>query len=260
HRHRRPIEALLAGHTITIETVARVALAANAYTFRLTLSGRPALLRLPASLVDLCVSSLGVHDFDRLSGVRAAMLLELARLQPIKALEERLRTEICVEERVAGVEWNEQPLPLHLLIRGLPTGETGIELLLDRQSSTMVAQALDHLATPNALTAQLPISVHICRDAMQLTLAQLRTLRPGDILVPEHDLARPGGIIAVVGQCLRFEVEEDAQGFRLGARLAESDANTAGELFMQDPTTGLSGGSVDEATLDQLPIRIIFEV
>src|SRR5262249_43878826 len=151
--------------------------------------GRPALLRLPASVIDLCVSSLGIRDFDRLNGVRGAMLLELALLPPIKALEERLQMEIQVEEKAAAVANAEQTIPLHLLIRGLPTGEAGIELMLDRQSLTVMAQALDELATPNALTAELSIPVRICRDGVELTLAQLRTLRPGDILMPEPDPA-----------------------------------------------------------------------
>ena len=258
HRHRRPIEAVVAGHTITIETIARAVLAANAHAFRLTLSGRPALLRLSTSVVDLCVQSLGVRDSYRLNGVRAGMLLELALLHTIKALEARLGTEIHIEEGVAAIEWNEQPLPLHLLIRGLPTGEAGMELLLDRHSSTLVAQALDELTTPNAVAAALPIPIRICRDGVELTLAQLRTLRPGDILMPARDLARPRGLIAVVGERLHFQVEQDTQGFRLGAKLTE--ANATGEWFMQDPTTASSGEHVDEAALDQLPIRVIFEV
>ena len=260
HRHRRSIEALLGGHTVTIETIARVGVAADAYAFRLTLSGRPALLSLSASLVDLCVRSLGVRDFDRLNGVRAGMLLELALLGPIKALEACLRLEIRIEEKVAPVGWNEQSLPLHLLVRGLPTGEAEIELLLDRQSSTIVAQALDELATPNAVTGQLPIPVHICSGSVDLTLAELRTVRPGDILMPERDLARPTGLIAVAGERLHFQVERDAQGFRLGPKLSEADANTTGEWFMQDSANALPGETVDEATLDQLPIRVIFEV
>lgn len=260
HRHRRPIEAVIAGHRIMIETVARAVLGANAYAFRLTLSGRPALLRLSANLVDLCAGSLRVRDFDRLNGVRAGMLLELTLLHTIKALEARFRTEIHIEERVAAIKWNEQPLPLHLLIRGLPTDEAGIELLLDRQSLTVVVQALDELATPNAVTAELPIPLRICRNGTELTLAQLRTIRPGDILMSEHDLARPRDPIAVVGERLHFQVEEDAQGFRLGAKLTEASANATGEWFMQDSANASSGESIDEATLDQVPIRVIFEV
>jgi len=258
HRHWRPIEALVAGHTLTIEATARVALGADAYAFRLTLSGQPALLRLSASLVDVCAGSLAVRDFARLNGVRAGMLLELALLPLIKVLEGRLRTEIRVEERVATLGSDQQQLPLHGLVRGLPTGDAGIELLLDRQSAILAACALEELAVANAVTAQLSIPMQICRDSIDLTLAELRSLRPGDILIPEHDSAGSHSMIAVVGERLLFQVEQDAAGFRLGSRLA--DANATGEWCMQDPTNALSGGSVDEAALDQVPIRLVFEI
>ena len=265
HRHRRPIEATVAEHAVTLETTARVALGADAYAFRVTLSGRPALLRLSASLVDLCAGSLAVRDFERLNGVRAAMLLELALLRPIKALEGRLRMEIRVEERMATIQSDQTLLPLHLLVRGLPTGDAGIELSLDQDSATIVAHALDELAVPNAATTQLPIPVRICRGGLDLTLAQLRTVRPGDILVPERDPAGSPSMIAVVGerlhfQVLRFQAEQDAQGFRLGSRLTESNPDAAGEWYMQDPANAQSGGSVDEAALDQVPIRLVFEI
>jgi type III secretion protein Q len=260
HRHRRPIEAMVAEHAVTIETAARVAVVADAYAFRITLSGRPVLLRLSTSLVDFCAGSLAVRDFERLNGVRAGMLLELALLRPIKALEGRLRMEIRVEERVATIESDQQLLPLHFLVRGLPTGDAGIELLLDQESATIVARALDELAVPNAATAQLPIPLRICRGGVDLTLAELRTVRPGDILMPERNPAGSRGMIAVVGERLHFQVEQDVEGFRFGAKLTESDANAAGRWCMQDPTNALPGGPVDEAALDQVPIRVVFEI
>lgn len=261
HRHRHPIEALVAEHAVTIEATARFALAADAYAFRMTLSGRPALLRLSASLADFCAGSLAVREFERLNGVRAGMLLELALLRAIKALEGRLRMEIRVEERMATVESDHQLLlPLHFLVRGLPIGDAGIELSLDRESAAVVARALDELAVPNVATAQLTIPVRICCDHVDLTLAELRTVRPGDILMPERDPAGSRSVIAVVGERLCFQVERDAQGFRLGLRLTESDGNAAGEWCMQDPTNALPGGSVDEAALDQVPIRLVFEI
>ena len=123
HQHRRPIEVLVAGQMLTIATASRVALGADAYAFRLTLSGRPALLGLSASLVEICTGSLAMRDFERLNGVRAGMLLELALLPAIKALEGRLQTEIRVEERVATLESDQELLSLRFLVRGSPTGD-----------------------------------------------------------------------------------------------------------------------------------------
>jgi hypothetical protein len=148
YRHRRTIEALVAGHTVAIETAPRAAVDQDAFSFRLSFSGRPAFLRLSASLVDLCARSLAVAGFNRLGGVRAAMLLELALLRPIKALEGRLRMDIRVEERVDALDRWERLVPLHLVVRGLPAGDAAIELLLDHQIAAVVVGALDDWLSP----------------------------------------------------------------------------------------------------------------
>src|SRR5262249_62408301 len=48
--------------------------------------------------------------------------------------------------------------------------------------------------------------------------------------------------------------------FRLGARLTQANTDAAGEWCMQDQTNAMPGGSVDEAALDQVPIRLVFEI
>jgi len=260
YRHRRPIEALVAGHTVTIETAAQVSFDADALVFRLTMSGRAATLRLSRTLLDLCARSLAMQSFPQLDGVRAGLLLELALLRSLKAFEARLKTAIRIEERVTTAEPDETLLPLRLAVRGLPGGPAAIELQLDRQTAAVVAQALDEFAAPNARTAQLPVPLRICCDRVDLTVAELRALRPGDIVLADSDPARPAGPIAVVGDRLQFRAEPVEHGFRLGARLTGIDANSVGDWFMPNPSDALQHAALEDAALDQLPIRLVFEL
>jgi type III secretion protein Q len=260
YRHRRAIEALVAGHTVTIETAAQVSFDRNALAFRLAMSGRPGRLRLSRGLVDLCARSLAMQRFPQLDGVRAGILLELALLRSIKVFETRLKTAIRIEEQVDAAELDETLLPLRLAVRGLPGGDAAIELLLDRQTAGLVAQALDDFAAPNAHVAQLPIPIRICRDRVDLTVAELRALRPGDIVLADGDPLQPHGPVAVVSDRLQFRAEPVEHGFRLGARLIGSDANSAGDWFMPQPSDAPERAALEDAALDQLPIRVVFEL
>jgi type III secretion protein Q len=260
YRHRRPIEALVAGHRVTIETAARVAPEPRARSFRLTLSGRSAHLRLSADLLELCTRSIAVGGLDHIGAVQAGMLLELALLRAIKALEARLRTDIRIEERAEAIGGTEDLVALDLLVRGLPAGDATIELFLDRQSARVIASALDELATPGAGTERLPVPIRLCAGGADLTIAELRTVRPGDIVLPDHNLERPGASVGIVGGHLCCEIERAAEGFRLASNLTSARANAAGEWFMQQPTDTLQRPSIDDAALEQLPIRVVFEM
>lgn len=264
HRHRRPVEAQMAGCAVTIETAARVPPDPDARSFRVTLAGRAAQLCAPARLVDLCTQPVARDGLDRLGAVPAGMLLEFALLRSIKAIEAILRTDIRIEQRLDGVEGEDGRLvPLHLIISGLPEGEAPVVLLLDRQTASAIAQALDELATPNIVTERLPVAMRLCVNSIDLTFAELRTLRAGDIVLPEHVQEQPNTIIGVVGERLRCEVEHAAEGFRLTSGLTNARADAAGEWFMQHPTETSDPArraSIDEALLEQLPVRVVFEV
>jgi type III secretion protein Q len=147
-------------------------------------------------------------------------------------------------------------LPLRLALRGLPGGPAAIELRLDRQTAAMVAQALDEFAAPNGRVAQLPISIRICCDRVDLTVAELHALRPGDIVLADGDPARPHGAVAIVGERLQFRAEPVEHGFRL----VGPNTNSAGDWFMPNASDALQHAALEDAALDQLPIRLVFEL
>lgn len=265
YRSRRPIEATLAGQKITIETAARVAIDADAYAFRMTLFGRPALLRMSAGLVELCARSLSVNGFDRLGVRQAAMLLELALLAPIKALELRLRADIRIESRIDAIETTDALLPLQFRVHGLAGRNAGAELFIERESVPAIASALNELAVPSRGTEQLPLPVQLSIGGSDLTLAELRTVRAGDIILADGDVQPAGASVAVVSERLRFQAERVASGFRLVSRLAAARAaptrsDSTGVWSMQPATDALQRPGVDEADLEQLPIRVVFEL
>jgi type III secretion protein Q len=260
HRHRRPIDVLFAGHKLSVATVGRTSSQLDSCTFQTALFGRPARLRLSTSLVDVFAQSLSIPGFDRLGPRQAGMVLELALLAPIKALEARLRTEIRIEHRVETPASTDAFVSLPFCVHGLPSGDAGVELLLDRRVVPAVASALDDLATPNSHTEQLPIPIAINAGHADLTVADLRTLRPGDVILADGDSTQADGAVAIVGTQLRFRAERIASGFRIASRLAAEGDNSAGVWFMQQPNEALQRPDLEEADLEQLPIRVVFEV
>jgi type III secretion protein Q len=260
YRHRRPIETSLAGHKLAIATAACAPAQADAYAFALTVCGRPALLRVSASLVEICARSLSIEDFERLGPRQVGMLLELALLAPIKALESRLRTEIRVERRIDTIASIDAFVPLQLRVSGLPTIDASIEFFVDRQIVPAIASVLGDLAAPNSGMEQLPIPVRIDVGGADLTVAELRSLRPGDVILTDRDSNRAGATVAVVAERVRWNTERTASGFRVVSRLVGVRTDPAGVWFMQQPTDALQRPAVEEADLEQLPIRVVFEV
>lgn len=258
HRHRRPIDVLLAGHKLKVAAVGRAPAQPDACAFELVLFGRPALLRMGAGLLDACARSLSMQGFDRLGPRQAGMVLELALLAPIKALESRLRTEIKIERRIEAPESNDALVPLPFRVSGLPDGDAGAELLVDRQAAAMIASALDDLAVPNSSTHELPIPVRINVGSVDVTVAELRTVRPGDVILADGDSGPTGAAIAIVAEQMRFSAERTAAGFRIASRLATERADPTGVWFM--PTDASQRPAPEEADLEQLPIRVVFEV
>jgi type III secretion protein Q len=260
YRHRRPLEAQVAGYNVAIQTVARAAAESNDHTFRLSLSGRRAFMRVTAKLVDACAQSLDVTGFDRLGPRQAALVLEVALLQSIKAIEAKLRADIRIEERIETADSDDTLVPLHFRVVGGADIYGIVELSIDRKSVGAVAAALDGTAAPNGAMDRLPIPVRLCRAGLDLPLAELRTLRPGDVILPDSHAKQQGAAIAVIGEHVPFETERVATGFRLAARLSRSRVDSAGEWFMQQPTDVLQRPSDDTAGLEQLPVRVVFEI
>jgi type III secretion protein Q len=119
----------------------------------------------------------------------AAMLLECALLEVIEPLERWLEQPLQVTSIASSLTaippTPRCPLSLMLDVRLSSTGASwAVPLHMDPQAAGLVADALDRHAVParHALTAlRLPMSV--TRGDVQLSVAELRSLRPGDVLM-----------------------------------------------------------------------------
>ena len=262
-RCRRPVEAQIGDYPVTIEISAHAPPDSDTRSFDVTLAGRAARLRAPLSLIELCLRPITRDGLDRFGAMQAGMLLEFALLRAIKALETALRSDVRIEQRSGAIDRADgEQVQLHALIRGLPTGDAGLSLFLDDPSASAIAKALDASATPNGVAERLPVPMRLCVNSVDLMLAELRTLRAGDIVLPEHG-QQPDRIIGVIADHLCCEIERAGERFRLVSRPVSARADARGEWFMQHPTDGVDTShraSIDEALLEQLPVRLVFEV
>jgi type III secretion protein Q len=257
YRHRRAIGAKLLGHAVTIETNHRIEIDGEAVSFRFALAGRAGILRLPAQLAELCANSLGVDEIAALGDMQSALVVELALLSVIKSLETQLQADVRIVLRTAAT--SDGLVPFRLLISGLPVGPAAVEILLDRRSAAPVARLLDQFAEPNVETAGLPIPVRICVDSADLTVREMSSLRPGDIVMSGQN-RNAEAVVAVIGDRLHARVENMADGWQLASVPADVRVNTEGGWFMQQATEAIRDPSIDEAALERVPIRVVFEI
>lgn len=260
YRHRRPIEALIGGRAVTIEVTPDTACKRAQRVFRLNLGGQPAVLRLADDVLDLCLRSLGVQGFEHLGDVQAGMLLELAFLPLLKTLETQLQTDIQVLRRLEAAEESEGLIPLRFLLRGLPSGDSIVELMLSHESADRLARTLDEFAVPSPAAAQLPVSVRLCCDSIDLTCEELSSLRPGDIVLPDRLAGEPKPMLALIAERFGAYVERGPDGLRLTSGLQDFHADAEGEWSMEQPADAVQEPALDEAALEQLPIRVVFEI
>jgi type III secretion protein Q len=260
YRHRRPIDFAVGGHTATIDTTVSAAFEPAAPSFRLTLAGRPAILRLPADVIELCERALGIEHWHRLGAAEAGMLLELVLLEPLRMLEAQLRMEIRILERIERIDQVHGLIAVDFRLRGLPVGDVVIGLFLDHQIAGGVARALDAFAVSNPGTEQVPVPVRIHVGGADLTLRELRGLRPGDIILCELDAGRKDGAIATVGGRLYAHAERTEAGLRLASELIDARTNPEGDWFMQQPSNPFHDPAVNGSSLEQLTVRLVFEL
>ena len=249
-----PWQATLAGEPLSVQWAGGAAASAgelaDSVVVCLTLDDRPVELRVPAAMLAL---------FDWTPGPSAvrsdsdAMLLELAWLGWIEPLEALLGVSVRVSaDEDAGVDC---PVVVPLVIRVGDRAPFSASLHTSLDAAERIADWLDqHRAPhPDPLPAlHFPLAVET--GEAPLTLSELRSLNPGDVVMldcpPERRLRLR------LGEHLHCLARRDDQTLECLAALAaiRPDRN----LSMTDTPT--PDASELDAALDELPLRLVCQV
>ena len=220
--------------------------------FPLRLAGEPAVLEAPRALVDAVLAALDPVAPAAGAEVRR-LLLELALENALDALDPVLPVELGD----AGFD----VAPVAGLVLGLRCEGGGtvsvVRLRLGAGAAERLAAALDRVALAPLPLDALRVPVHLRVGSCTLPLDELRTLHPGDVLMPE----RGGGstFVAVVGERLVWHGDWDGRTAAVGTPRQAAGAAGAEEWTMGDEMPPDAAGMPD-AELNELPVRLVFEV
>ena len=212
-------------------------------TFDLSLGGHPARLSLPSGLVEVLLGTLDPAA-PAAEGQARRLLLELAAEPVLDALDPVLPAG----RMEAG---DALPTRAHLALRHADQDWAAMLDLSDGAADALAA-ALDRLP-PLAQAPDLPVVLHLRLAACALGRRELRSLRPGDVVLPDFTCLLVAG-----GRCVwQVRVETGPTG---ETATVTSTRRRAAELGMESWI--MSDGSpqpLEDASLDDVPVHLVFE-
>ncbi|KUM28947.1 hypothetical protein AU467_01475 [Mesorhizobium loti] len=260
YRRRVPAQITIAGKTMAIAAVWPGPNAADQRrcTIAFTVGEAAGKLRLPLTIVERgLVMADELVDMGQLAPVHAALLLESVLEEDLQWIEGRLGEGISItsiERR--DVVSDEGSYAFVLTGEGEP-----IDCVLNTNSAglaTRIGRILDEIGKAKApIPAGVPLPVSLRRGALMISLGELQSLRPDDMVLFD-DVAEEGVATFVIAERLFAPVSLTAEGPRLLAAPA-AIAGSKWEWTMSQSTPP-AGQTLEESTLDELPVALAFEI
>ncbi|MGE7991689.1 type III secretion system cytoplasmic ring protein SctQ [Pseudomonas sp. NPDC089554] len=250
HRPRQPWQGRFGEYALQVEW--QVSMAPGNEPLRvvwLTLGESPLWLALPRQALRL----LALPDDLALVSPASALLLEQALLPLIEPLEQALGLTLQVLERAPETPSNLAPLQLELrvTIDGTPMP---VQLRSDAEGWAVLLDALDRYIAPAPLDlGPLPLLLQVDAGEAWLTLAELRSLLPGDVVMLEP-WAEAQVRLHLGGQ-LMLKAQRDGQRLRLLE--TPNVLAVVKERSMSDVEVGADGL---DSSLDELQLKLVCQV
>lgn len=246
HRRRRAWQGRCAGQDLRVSWAAEPQPLNAAREVLLLLGRAPVRLRLSAAALEQVLVPLALQfDVQLLPALPRALLLELAVLDLIERLEPLLAQPLQLLE----APQDQQPYALHLALELTFANQPAMHAQLDLSegAAVLVAQWLDQHAQlePDPLP-DLRQTLAVVAGQQHLSLGELRSLRPGDVLMLEPG---PGLLLELAGR-LQARCQYQGEVLRL------QEALQAPLLHMENTMTDVDAA----AALDDLPLKLVCQV
>jgi type III secretion protein Q len=224
--------------------------------------GEDAELSVARSLLDILIASVDSDlSLDKLQGDHAAIVLELALTDVLDALEAALACRFAlisiVPPRIRPESLERPALSFGLTIDGL--GTLPSELHLTVNQTIRLAQHLDKYPGPEQAAIDLPIAVCLRWATATLSMRDLRSLSPGDVMLMDEACQPNGTAIAVIAEHLVVPVELAPSAGLLSGYPARG-RGSPWEWSMEKAPEALRGSAPDASDFDDLPVRLVFEL
>ncbi|MDG4884018.1 type III secretion system cytoplasmic ring protein SctQ [Mesorhizobium sp. WSM4884] len=259
YRRRAAAEITLAGKAMAIASIWPAPNSADKpqCAIGLTVGDTVGQLCLPLSVVERGLARIdGTIDTKRLAPAHAALLLETAFEDDLEWIEGKLDERIEITSVAPGNTVSGET-PFAFVLTGkdesigcvLTTNDTGLVVRIGR--------LLDELGrTRPPVPAEFPLPICLRRGPLAITLGELQTLQPDDVVL-FRDAEEMAAL--VIGERLYAPVALTADGPQLLAA-PTAIAGSNWEWTMNQNTPPPAGQTLEESTLDELVIALAFEV
>ncbi len=259
YRHRPPLDIAVADTPMRIETAWPPPDddAAGRCTLAIAVDGAQGTLGLPRALVAQWIAQIDPDAApDSLAPEHAALLVECALAADIARLEEALGHTVEIAS-VTDRPPEGMDMPRFGFSLAWAERTAALALALPCEHAAGLGALLDRLAPGRPADPELPVPVSLCAGAADLTVAELRGLVPGDVVLAEEARTPEATALALIaGHLAAPAVVGEA-----GAKLVSGPFRLRGsnwEWIMTDPTH--AAAISDDTDLDDLPVRLTFEL
>ncbi|MFD2055562.1 type III secretion system cytoplasmic ring protein SctQ [Mesorhizobium calcicola] len=261
YRRRTPAQITIAGKAMTIAAVWPAPNPADQRlcTIAFTLADKVAKLRLPLSVVERALAKADeLVDMKRLAPTHAALLLESAFEEDLERIEDKLGERIALTS-IERTDTVSEQTPLAFVLTGndetidcvLNTNDTGLAVRIGR--------LLDEIGKARPpIPAEFPLPVCLRRGALTISLGELQSLQPGDVVL-FRDAEEERTAALIIAEHLYAPVALTAGGPQLLAA-PTAIAGSNWEWTMNQNTPPPAGQTLEESTLDELPVSLAFEI
>ncbi|MBA8901664.1 FliM/FliN family flagellar motor switch protein [Phyllobacterium sp. P30BS-XVII] len=240
----RPLSVGLSGRPwVTSDTSRSFVVSAGIWNFQLDL---------PGSLVEELMDGLcKPGSFHGLSSLHQAILIEAVLEDLLSPFEAAVLKPI---QFVADANLHAADIKLDLNV-ALSSFEGIVRLVLNPEASKLISKAWDGLSSHAPLDLKdLPVPIQLLAGAQTLSVAEISALQPGDTIMSEG--GTPGELYALCAGQLQARCIQSEQGAVLtsGWSTATISRPEGNEIFVE------RGTAMDEGAIDNLSVRVIFEL
>lgn len=246
HRRRRPWQGQCGGQAVSVQWAADPQPLVAPRDVVLLVGHAPVRLRLPTAVVEQLLVPLGLpFDAQSLGALSRSLLLELAVLELIEQLEPLLGQPLLL------LDITEDPRPyavrLALTVQVAGLAPMAAQLDLSEQAAALLARLIQEHGQPEPDPLPgLHQTVAVVAGRQSLSLGELRSLQPGDVVMLE-----PGA-----GLWLELAGRLHARCLRDGTSLQVQEELKVPPLELENTMSDIDAA----AALDDLPLKLVCQV
>lgn len=261
---RRTIRTVPLGeHTLTIAPEWRKELPeiADAWTLKISIDQQPLELVITGPSVVLLFGELASSvDLEALAPEHCALLLEHALSDILASIEAHLGVSLTIQSARKTPDFRSSDHPnTFLLMAGFDGGPASWCLLrTDPQSVLRLTEGLDRISGAPSDPLDLPVPTHVRWAAVDLSLNELKSLMPGDIVLVDYNCSEHETAMAVIGDRLVAPVKAVPNGYQLLKQPVPHQESEATWCWSNLPaqTASLEDGGAP----DDIPLRLYAEL